>query len=82
MVFSNAYDTKIHPRCAVASISDSASKSRRSTTFADGDVAKNFNKKLCVLKVNESYDVGLDIAFHFVDKVRSLSFEQAFHIEL
>ena len=72
MVFSNAYDTKTHQRCAVASISDSASKSRRNTTFADGDVAKNFNKKLCVLKVYESYDVGLDIAFHSVDKVKKV----------
>ena len=42
------------------------------TTFADGDVANNFNNKLCVLKVNESYDVGLDIAFHSVDKVKKV----------
>ena len=72
MVFSDAYDSKIHPMCAVASISDSASKSRRSTTFADGDVAKNFNKKLCDMKVNESYDVDSDIAFHLVDKVKKV----------
>ena len=72
MVFSDAYDTIIPPRCAVASISDSASKSRRSTIFADGDVAKNFNKKSCVLKVYESYYVGLDIAFHSVDKVKKV----------
>ena len=56
----------------MASISDSASKSRRSTTFADGDVAKIFNKKLCVLKVYESYDVGLDIVFHSVEKVKTV----------
>ena len=56
----------------MASISDSASNSRRSTTFADGDVAKNFNKKLCVLKLYESYDVGLNIVFHSVEKVKKV----------
>ena len=53
----------------MASISDSASNSSRSTTSADGDVAKNFNKTLCVVKVYESYDVGLNIVFHYVEKV-------------
>ena len=72
IVFSDALATKNHPRCVVASISDSASKSRRSTTLADGDVAKNFNKKLCVLEVYESYDVGLDIVFHSVEKVKKV----------
>ena len=72
MVCSDSYDTKTHQRCAVASISGSASKSRRSTRFADGDVAKNFNNKLCDMKVNEFYDVGLDIAFHIVDKVNKV----------
>ena len=48
------------------------SKVTSNTTFADGDVANNFNKRSRVLKVNESYDVGLDIAFHSVDKVKKV----------
>ena len=40
--------------------------------FCSGDVAMNFNKKLCVLKVYESYDLGLDIVFHSDEKVKTV----------
>jgi hypothetical protein len=36
---------------------------------ADGGVAKNLGEKLCEMKVNETDDIGLEIAFQVVDKV-------------
>ena len=69
IVDSGASDTVIPPKvCRAAEIRHS-SKVGTEYEVADGGVAKNLGEKLCEMKVNESDDVGLEIAFQVVDKV-------------
>ena len=69
IVDSGASDTVMPPKvCRAAEIRHS-SKVGTEYEVADGGVAKNMGEKLCEMKINESDEVGLEIAFQVVDKV-------------
>ena len=69
IVDSGASDTVIPPKVCRAAEIRSSSKVGTEYEVADGGVAKNLGEKLCEMKVNESDDIGLEIAFQVVDKV-------------
>jgi hypothetical protein len=68
-VDSGASDTVIPPKVCRAAEIRTSSKVGTEYEVADGGVAKNLGEKLCEMKVNESDDMGLEIAFQVVDKV-------------
>ena len=69
IVDSGASDTVIPPKVCRAAEIRSSSKVGTEYEVADGGVAKNLGEKLCEMKVNETDDIGLEIAFQVVDKV-------------
>ena len=69
IVDSGASDTVMPPKvCRAAEIRHS-SKVGTEYEVADGGVARNLGEKLCEMKINETDTIGLEIAFHVVDKV-------------
>jgi hypothetical protein len=69
IVDSGASDTAVPPKVCRAAEFRHSTKVGAEYEVADGGVAKNLGEKLCEMKINETDEVGLEIAFQVVDKV-------------